>query len=62
MALKNEKEKLDDFSSAIRFLNTRMIDENAEGGIQYGKAQVFLNKVLIGLLEWRIPTALKQAR
>jgi predicted nuclease with TOPRIM domain len=60
MTLKNEKEKLDDFSSAIRFLNTRMIDENTEGGIHYGKAQVFLNKVLLGSLEWRMPTALKQ--
>jgi len=60
MTLKTEKEKLDDFSSAIRFLNMHVIDENREDGIQYGKGQVYLNKVSIGSLEWRIPTALKQ--
>lgn len=60
MVLKTEKEKLDDYSSVIHFLNTRVIEENTEAGIRYGKTQVYLNKVLIGTLEWRIPSALKQ--
>jgi hypothetical protein len=60
MVLKTEKEKLDDYSSAIHFLNTRVIDENIEDGIRYGKALVYLNKLLVGSLEWRIPAALKQ--
>jgi regulator of replication initiation timing len=60
MALKTEKEKLDDYSSAIQLINTRVIDENTEDGIRYGKTQVYLSKVLIGTLEWRLPSALKQ--
>jgi predicted nuclease with TOPRIM domain len=58
--VKKEKEKLEDYSAAIRFLNAHWVDENTEGGVRYGKVQVCLNKVAIGYLEWRIPAAIKQ--
>lgn len=56
--LKAEKEKLDDFSQSVRFIQTRIEEEKTEDGVQVGKAQVYLKDILLGSLEWRIPASI----
>jgi predicted nuclease with TOPRIM domain len=53
--LKNEKEKLDDYSQLIAALRTRITEESAEGGSYTGKANVYLRNTLLGCLDWDIP-------
>jgi predicted nuclease with TOPRIM domain len=60
--LKNEKEKLDDFSQAVGSLRTRIAEEKTEGGIYYGKADVYLRNVLLGSLDWSIPAYLNHGQ
>jgi predicted nuclease with TOPRIM domain len=62
MDLKEEKEKLDDFSSAIKSLQSRVLEERIEDGSHYGKANVFLNNFLLGTLDWRIPVSLNHGQ
>jgi predicted nuclease with TOPRIM domain len=56
--LKSAKEKLDDYSQLVRAVRTRIAEERTEGGIHYGKAGVYLKNVLLGFLEWSIPSYL----
>jgi predicted nuclease with TOPRIM domain len=58
--LKNEKEKLDDFAEAANALRTRIVEESTEGGIHYGKADVFVKDIRVGSLDWSIPAYLKR--
>lgn len=60
--LKNEKEKLDDFSQSVGSLRTRIAEEKTEGGIYYGKAYVYLRNVLLGSLDWSIPAYLNRGQ
>ncbi len=55
LSIKNQKEKLDDFSQSLGALRTRIADEKTEGGVQYGKANVYIGNVLLGTLDWSIP-------
>jgi predicted nuclease with TOPRIM domain len=56
--LKNEKEKLDDYSQLIAALRTRITEESADSGSYRGKADVYLRNTLLGRLDWDIPTYL----
>jgi predicted nuclease with TOPRIM domain len=58
LQLKNEKEKLDDFAQSLRLLRTRIVEEQTESGVYSGKANVYLNAILMGSLSWRIPVYL----
>jgi predicted nuclease with TOPRIM domain len=60
--LKNEKEKLDDFSQSVESLHTRISEEKTEDGIYYGKANLYLKNVLLGSLDWSIPTYLNHGQ
>jgi hypothetical protein len=62
MNLKNEKEKLDNFSRAVEFLRTRIEEEKTDDGIYSGKANVYLQNVLLGSLDWRIPVYLNHGQ
>ncbi len=53
--LKNEKEKLDDFSLSVGSLRSSVVEEEIKGGMYYGKADIYLNHVLLGSLGWNIP-------
>jgi predicted nuclease with TOPRIM domain len=55
LQIRNEKEKLDDFSRSLSLLRTRIVEENDESGIYNGKANVYLNAILLGSLSWSIP-------
>jgi predicted nucleic acid-binding Zn-ribbon protein len=56
--LKDEKEKLDDFAQTIDALRARMVEEKTSGGRYYGKADILLENVRLGSLEWNIPSYL----
>lgn len=58
--LKNEREKLDDFAQAANALRTRIVEESTEGGIHYGKADVFVKDIRVGTLDWSIPAYLNR--
>jgi cell division septum initiation protein DivIVA len=60
--LKNEKEKLDDFSKSIKSLQSSILEEKSEDGFHYGKANIYLDSVLLGALDWRIPISLNQGQ
>ncbi len=60
--LKNEKEKLDDFSRSVEFLRTRIEEEKTKDGIRSGKAGIYLKDVLLGSLDWRIPAYLNHGQ
>jgi len=62
MDLKEEKEKLDDFSSSIKSLQSRVLEEGVEDGSHYGRASVFLNSFLLGTLDWHIPVSLNHGQ
>lgn len=62
LRMKDDKEKLEDFYRALRFLQTRIVEEKTEDGVRYGKALVFLNKLALGSLEWRLPAAVGHGR
>jgi hypothetical protein len=56
--LGNEKEKLSDFARSLGVLRTRIVEEKTEGGAHSGKANVYLNNILLGSLSWSIPVYL----
>lgn len=60
--LKNEKEKLDDFSLSVGSLRSSLVEEKTEGGIYYGKANIYLKSVLLGSLDWNIPVNVNQGQ
>ena len=60
--LKNQKEKLDDFSQSLGALRTRIAEEKTEGGAQYGKANIYLGNVLLGTLDWSMPLYLNRGQ
>ena len=53
--LKNEKEKLDDLAQSLGALRSSLVEEKTEDGTYYGKADIYLNSVLLGSLDWKIP-------
>jgi predicted nuclease with TOPRIM domain len=60
--LKNQKEKLDDFSQSLGTLRTRIAEERTEGGVYYGKANVYLGNILLGALDWSFPIYLNRGQ
>jgi len=56
--LKNENEKLDDFVMTVDALRSRIVEEKQDGGSYYGKAEVYLEDVRLGSLEWSVPSYL----
>jgi len=56
--LKQTKDNLENVTLSIANLNTRVMDERTEDGIQSGKINVFLGNLLLGALEWRLPERL----
>lgn len=55
LKLKEAKEKLDDFSRMVAAIRTRIVEEKIERGFSAGKANVYVNNVLLGSLNWRLP-------
>jgi hypothetical protein len=55
LQLKDEKEKLNDFSKSIAAIRTRVEEDKTEGGYHSGKANIYVQNVLLGSLTWRIP-------
>jgi predicted nuclease with TOPRIM domain len=53
--LKREKEKLEEFASAVAALRTRIEEEKTEDGMHTGRASLYLKSVLLGSLTWNIP-------
>jgi predicted nuclease with TOPRIM domain len=60
--LKNEKEKLDDFSQSIGSLSSRLVEEKTEDGVYYGKANIYLGNALLGFLDWNLPVYLNHGQ
>jgi predicted nuclease with TOPRIM domain len=56
--LQNAKEKLDDFAQSVGFLRTRISEERIDDGVYYGTALVYLRNVLLGSVDWSLPTYL----
>jgi predicted nucleic acid-binding Zn-ribbon protein len=56
--LKQTKDNLENVALAIANLNTRIVEERTEAGIQSGKINVFLGNLLLGTLAWRLPERL----
>ncbi len=62
LELKNEKEKLELFAGGVRALQTRLVEEKEEGGFRVGSARVLIDNLVIGFLEWRIPSSVPHGR
>lgn len=58
VTVKEEKEKLDEFALAVHTLQSRIVGETLDGGFRSGKAGIFVKDVLLGYLEWNIPSHL----
>ncbi len=56
--LRQAKDNLENIALSISNLNTRVVDEKTEAGIQSGKINVFLGNNLLGELAWRLPERL----
>lgn len=56
--LRQTKDNLENITLAVSNINTRGVEEKAEGGIQTGKINVFLGNILLGSVEWRLPERL----
>lgn len=56
--LKNEKDKLDEFSSSVGSLRSSTVEGKTEDGTFTGKANIYLKNVLIGILDWKLPVTL----
>jgi predicted nuclease with TOPRIM domain len=55
LKLKDEKERLDDFSKSIAAIRTLVVEDKTEDGYHSGRANVFVRNVPLGSLNWRIP-------
>lgn len=60
LALKSEKEKLEELANSVAALRTRIEEEKTEGGMHTGKANVYLKSVLLGSLRWGLPEHLNR--
>lgn len=56
--MKEEKEKLDAFALAVRSLRTRIVEEKTGKGFYEARAGVYAGEVLLGHLQWSVPSAL----
>lgn len=53
--LKQTKDNLENVALSISNLNTRIVEEKTEGGVQSGKINAYLGNILLGSFEWRFP-------
>lgn len=58
VAMKEEKEKLDEFAMDVKALSSRVVEEKTEGSVFSGKAGVYADNLLLGLLVWEFPAYL----
>ncbi len=56
--LRQTKDNLENIAFSIANLNTRVVDEKTDAGIQSGKIDVFLGNTLLGAFSWRLPERL----
>lgn len=56
--LMQTKENLENVTLSVANLNTRLVGEKAESGVQSGKIDAYLGDILIGSFEWRLPERL----
>ena len=60
--VKDEKEKLDELYKSMQALKTRIAEEKTEDGIYSGKANIYLKNVLLGSLNWSVPTQINHGQ
>jgi predicted nuclease with TOPRIM domain len=58
LQVKQNRDNLENLALAVQNLNTRLLEENTEGGIYTGKFNMYLREVLLGSLTLRVPDAL----
>jgi predicted nuclease with TOPRIM domain len=58
--LKAAKEKLDDFAQSVHALHTRVVEESTEDGNYRGKANIYVENILLATLDWSIPAYLNR--
>jgi predicted nuclease with TOPRIM domain len=56
--LKKVKENFENIALSVDNLNSRVVNERAEGGYSSGTAIVYLKDIALGTLDWRIPSNL----
>jgi len=56
--LKKTKENLENVVQSVSALSTRIVEEKTEGGYHFRKANVYLNNLLVGSLDWLVPLRL----
>jgi predicted nuclease with TOPRIM domain len=57
-SLQNKYLQLSDFARSLGIVRTRIVEEKTESGVYSGKANVYLNSILLGSLSWSIPSYL----
>ncbi len=55
LLLQQTKEKLENVTLSIANLNSRVVEEKTEGGVQSGAINAYLGDVLVGTFGWRLP-------
>jgi predicted nucleic acid-binding Zn-ribbon protein len=53
--LKQTKDNLENVALSVSNLNTHVMEEKTEGGVQFGKIDAYLGDILLGSFEWRLP-------
>ncbi len=56
--LQQTKENLENVTLSVANLNTRLVGEKTESGVQSGKVDAYLGDIPLGSLEWRLPERL----
>jgi predicted nuclease with TOPRIM domain len=60
--LKQTKENLENVTLSIANLNTHLVEEKTEGGVQSGTINAYLGDTLIGSFGWRLPERLNSSQ
>jgi predicted nuclease with TOPRIM domain len=62
LTLKQQKEKLEEFSRTLAAIRTRIEEDKTEDGFHTGKANIYVKSVLLGSLTWKVPVRLNHGK
>jgi len=60
LQVKQNRDNLQNLALSVQNLNTKLAEEDSQGGIYTGRYNVYLRDVLLGSLVWRVPDGLSR--
>src|SRR5688572_29044585 len=58
LALKRQRDKLEEVTSAVRSLEPRIVEEKSKGGVSQRATKIYLGDIHLGSVEWLLPERL----